>query len=233
MTRIGLAAAGVGMVALLSACGGSDFTDQTGKEIADASKKAMQDLTAVKVAGSVTTGGQEVSIDVQTNDDGDCTGSIGLGGGTAQLLGVGGDLWFKPDETLLRATAPDSADQILAAAGDKWIVVPASGDGFGQFCNIDDLLDEFVKSKDDNGETYVAKETEDVDGDEAVPVEQTDDDDAVSVGYVLVDEPHYLVKIEKTEGEDTGSVTFSAFDEEFDVTAPTADEAIDLNNPTG
>ena len=234
MTRMGLVAAGFGMAALLSACGGGDdFTDQSGQEIADASKKAMGDLDSVKVAGKITTDGQEVTIDVQTNDDGDCTGSIGTGGGTAELLGVDGDIWFKPDEAFWRGSAGDTADQILAVVGDKWVVVPTSGDGFDQFCDIDDLLDELIKSEKEDGDKYTAKDTEKVDGDEAVPVEHTSEDDGTSVGYVLVDEPHYLVKIEKTKGDDTGSVTFSEFDEKFTAEAPADDDVIDLDSLQG
>jgi len=228
MTRMGMAVAGIGIAAVLTACGGDDFTDQSGEQIADASKKAMGDLGAVKVSGTVTTGGKDVTVDVQTNDQGDCTGSIGTGDGVAELLGVDGDLWFKPDEAFWRASAGDSADQILAAVGDKWVVAPSSGEGFDQFCDIDDLLGELIKSEDD-GATYTKLDTQDVEGDEAVPVEQ-EDDDGKSVGYVLVDEPHYLVKVEKTEGEDTGKVTFSAFDEDFDVEAPATDDIADLGN---
>ena len=52
-----------------------------------------------------------------------------------------------------------------------------------------------------------------------VKVENTDDK-GTSTGYVLVDGPHYLLKIERTEGDDPGKVEFSEFDEEFDVEAP-------------
>ena len=229
MTRMGLAVASIGIAAALTACGGGDdFTDQSGEKIADSSKKAMDRLDAVKVSGTVTTNGEEVTIDVQTNDKGDCTGSIGTGGGKAELLGTGGDIWFKPDEAFWRASAGDAADQILAAVGDKWVVVPAGGDGFDEFCDIDDLLDELLDGDDDS--TYTTKEVEKVDGEDAVAVEQKDDDGELSTGYIRVDDPHYLVKIEKTEGEDTGKVTFSEFDEEFEVEAPAEDEIVDLDN---
>lgn len=231
MTRIGLAVASIGMAAALTACGGGDdFSEKSGQQIADASKKAMGGLDAVKVSGTVMTDGQEVTIEVQTNDKGDCTGSIATGGGTAELLGAGGKIWFKPDEAFWRASAGDTADQILAVVGDKWVVVPSSGDGFDEFCDIDDLMDELIESEKDDGDTYKKKDVEDVDGDDAIPVERKSDDDGISVGYVLVDEPHYLVKVEKTDGDDTGKVTFSEFDKEFDVTAPAADEVVDLDN---
>lgn len=233
MTRIGLAVAGLGMTALLTACGGGsdDFSDQSGADIAKAAKKAMKGLDAVKVAGTITTDGQEISIDVQTNDQGDCTGSLGVGDGTAELVGKGGDVWFRPDEAFWRASAPDSADQVIAAVGDKWVVAPADG-SFGEFCDIDDLLDELISDDDSEDDSYSTRKVEEVDGEDAVPVDQKDDD-GDSTGYVRVDEPHYLVKVEKTKGDDTGSVTFSEFDEDFDVEVPAEGDVIDLANLSG
>ena len=61
-----------------------------------------------------------------------------------------------------------------------------------------------------------------------VKVEQSDDD-GTSVGYVLIEGDHYLLKLERTEGDEPGHLEFSDFDEEFDVTAPADDEVIDLS----
>jgi hypothetical protein len=231
MTRIGLAIAGLGMAAVLTACGGDDFTDQSGEEIADASKAAMKDLDSVKVSGSVSTDGAETRIDVQADADGNCTGSIGVGDGTAELLGVDGDLWFKPDETLWRDKGGADADQIIAAVGDKWVVAPEGQDGFDQFCDVSDLMDEMLKDDGDES-TYTKGDTQDVDGDQAIAVDNKDSK-GTSTGYILVDDPHYLVKIEKTEGDDTGTVTFSEFNADVDVEAPADDEIIDLSTLAG
>jgi hypothetical protein len=231
MTRIGLAIAGLGMAAVLTACGGDDFTDQSGEEIADASKAAMKDLDSVKVSGSVSTDGAETRIDVQADADGNCTGSIGVGDGTAELLGVDGEVWFKPDETFWRDNGGADADQIIAAVGDKWVVAPEGQDGFDQFCDVSDLMDEMLKDDGDES-TYTKGDTQDVDGDKAIAVDNKDSK-GTSTGYILVDDPHYLVKIEKTEGDDTGSVTFSEFNADVDVEAPADDEIIDLSTLAG
>ncbi len=229
MARIGLAMAGISALAVLTACGGSDFADESADTIVKASKDDMGDLTAVKVSGDLTTNGQAIAIDLQLNSDGDCTGSIGIDEGSAELLGVGGSTWMRPDESFWRSFAGDTADQVMGIVGDKWVVVPDDQDSIKQFCDVDELLDQLLKDDQDDS-TYSKSGTDTVDGDDVVKVDNEDPEDGTSTGYVLVDDPHDLVKIEKAEGDDTGSVTFSAFDEEFEVTAPSDDDVVDLNN---
>lgn len=230
MTRTALAIAGLALATVLTGCG-DDFTDQSGQEIADASKAAMKDLDSVKVDGSISTDGTELQIDVQTDDDGNCTGSITLGDGTAQMLGAGGEIWFKPDETFWRDYGGSDAEQLIVAAGDSWVVLPEAEQGFSQFCDADDLMEQILADDGDES-TYIKGDTEDVDGDEAIAVDNKDSK-GTSTGYVLVDDPHYLVKIEKTDGDDAGSVTFSEFDEDVDVEAPAADDIVDLTTVPG
>ena len=239
MARIGLAMAGLGVAALLTACSGSDsggsdggssFADESADDIVAAAKADMGDLTAVKVSGDITTDGQTVSLDLQTNADGDCTGSIGIDDGSAELLGVGGQIWMKPDGTFWKSFAGSTADQIISLVGAKWVVFPAdSGDSFAEFCNVDSLMDQLLKSEDD-GSTYSVNGTDTLDGADVVKVDNEDKQGEVSTGYVLVDDPHYLVKIEKTSGADSGLVTFSEFDTEFTVEAPPESDVIDLNS---
>ncbi len=231
MTRIGLAVASVGMAAALTACGGEDFTEKPAEDIVQASKDAMSDLSAVKVTGSISSDGQEIDLDMQTNSDGKCVGSISIDGGSAEIVGVDGTTWFKPDQAFWEATAGETAEQIMALVGDKWVLVPAGDDGFSEFCDLDELLDQLLEDEDDDDKaTFTTGEVEELDGEDVVPVEREDAEDGVSTGYVRVEEPNYLVKIDKTEGEDTGTVTFSEFDEEFDAEAPAEDDVVDLGS---
>ncbi|HEY0950087.1 hypothetical protein [Nocardioides sp.] len=232
MARIAMAVVGFGAATLLTACGGGDgdgFADKTADEIVETAKSDMGDLKAVKVTGSVTSDGEQLDIDLQASSEGDCTGTLGIAGGSTELLGVGGSMWMRPDEAFWRASAGDNADAVITAVGDKWVVLPESDDSFQTFCDVDQLLDELLKEDESDDSTYSKAGTEDVDGDKTVKIDNEDPEDGTSTGYVLVDEPHYLVKIEKTEGADTGEVTFSEFDEEFDVEAPGDDEVVDLS----
>jgi len=231
-TRI-RAAAALALLTLAAGCGSdkgddgadSDFAKKSATEIADAAKADMKKLDAVKYSGEISSDGQAISLDIQASSAGDCTGSIGLGEGTAELLSKDGDNWFRPDEAFWRQQAPDDADVIIAAVGDKWVVDTDAE--FAQFCDLDAFFDNvFADEKD--GSDYKTVGTDEVDGQDVVKVENTDDK-GTSTGFVLVDEPHYLLKIERTEGDEPGKIEFSEFDEEFEVDAPGDDEVVDLS----
>ena len=226
----------VGALTLASGCGGDDsggdkdkadssFAKQSGDEIAAAAKADMKKLDEVKFSGDITSDGEKITLEIQASAAGDCTGSIGLGGGTADILAKDGTNWFRPDEAFWRANAGDQADAIIAAVGDKWVLDTDSN--FSQFCDLNAFFDQLFKD-DDDASPYKTVGTDEVDGEDVVKVEQSDDKGS-SVGYVLVDGEHYLVKLERTEGDEPGHLDFSDFDEEFDVTAPADDEVVDLS----
>jgi hypothetical protein len=225
------AAAALSLLVLAAGCGGkedpadSDFAKQSAAKIADASKADMKGLDEVKYTGDITTDGSKITLDIQASSDGDCTGTIGIGDGTAELLAKDGDNWFRPDEAFWRQNAGDQADAIIAAVGDKWVV--DNDKSFAQFCDLDAFFDNIFK-QDDSSSVYEKVGTDEVDGQDVVKVEQTDDKGSAT-GYVLIDGRHYLVKLERTEGDDPGKLEFSEFDKAFEVEAPADDEVIDLS----
>ena len=227
--RTGLLVVALGTTALSGCGGGDDFTEQSGKEIATTAKSAMGDLKSVQVKGAITADDEQVDIDLSLSTAGDCTGTIGIAGGSTELLGVDGKVWLKPDAAFWKAAAPDTADQVQAIVGDKWVLFPDQSGGFGELCDLDELLDELVE---EHGASYSKAGEEKVEGDDVVAVTSKDDGET-STGYVRVDEPHYLVKMERTEGDQPGSVTFSGFDEEVEVEAPADSEVADLSSLTG
>ncbi len=212
------------VLVLASGCGGdgdkgggdSDFAKQSGDKIAAAAKADMKDLDEVKFSGEINSDGDKITLDVQASSAGDCTGSIGLGGGSAEIVAKDGSNWFKPDEDFWRANAGDTADAIIEAVGDKWVLDTDSN--FSQFCDLDAFFDNLFKDA-ESASAYKVTGTDEVDGDDVVKVEQKDDK-GTSVGYVLIDGAHYLVKLERTEGDEPGHLDFSDFNKEFDVEPP-------------
>lgn len=234
MNRLPLFVTGLGLAAAsLTACGGDsgsdeDFAKKSGSDIADAANDAMDGLTSVHFGGTISSQGEEVELDLQASSGGDCTGSIRIGDGSVELLGVDGTTWMRPDETAWRTLAGDSADDLISLVGDKWVVIPEDEESFNEFCDLDDLIEQMLEDDDDDA-TYTTKGTDEVDGQDVVAVESKSDE-GVSTGYVSLEDPHYLVQVEKTEGDSTGTMTFSDFDADVDVEAPADDDVIDLNN---
>ena len=107
----------------------------------------MKDLDEVKFSGEITSDGSTRSPSTsRPTPAGDCTGSIGLGGGTAEVLAKDGTNWFKPDEAFWRANAADSgATRSSRAVGDKWVLDTDSN--FAQFCDLDAFFDNLFKAR--------------------------------------------------------------------------------------
>jgi hypothetical protein len=217
----------------LTGCGdgggdGGDFADQSAEKISEAAKDAMGDLKAVTIDGTLSSEGQEIDIEMSIGEGGDCTGSFGTQGATAEILGVDGTVWFKPDAAFWELFAgPEIAPQIIAAAGDKWVTLPEDDTSFKPFCDIEEFLGELV---DDEESSYTKGELEEIDGEETIEIISDRPDQGTSSGFVRTEGAHYLVSIVKDEGEDPGEVTFSGFDEQPDVEAPAEDEQVSLED---
>lgn len=210
--------------------GGADFTKQSADEISDAAKAAMGDLTAVTIDGTLSSEGNDIEITMSIGEGGNCTGSFGTQGATAEILGVEGTTWFRPDAAFWELFAgPEVAPQIIAAAGDKWVTLPDDDTSFKPFCDIEQFLGELVEGDGGEEAEYSKGETKEIDGEQTIEVISDRPDKGVSSGYVLTEGDHYLVSIVKEEGEDPGEVTFSGFDEQPDVEAPAEDEQIALD----
>lgn len=222
---------------LLAGCGDSGddsggdadaFTGQSAEEISDAAKDAMADLDAVTIDGTLTSDDQEIAITMSLGASGNCTGSFTTQGATAEILGVEGTTWFRPDEAFWTLFAgAELAPQVIEAAADRWVTLPEDDTSFKPFCDIEEFLGQLTDS---DSASYTKGDIDELDGEDVIEIISDREDEGTSSGFVLVDRDHYLVKIEKTEGDDPGSVSFSDFNEEPDVEAPAEDEQVALED---
>jgi hypothetical protein len=215
----------VALSGALAGCGGGGFADESAETILTTAEQDMKALSSVRVAGDLTVDGEELDFDMRVSSAGDCSGTIGVAGGQAELMSVNGTVYMKPDETVWTTLAGPDAEMVKSAVGDRWISEPASEGGFGGLCDLDELLSDLGDDEEAGGEVG---DVEDVDGTEAVTVDsETDEGDPLTV-WVAVDEPHHILKMEVTEGDEPGTVTFSEFDEPLDLEPPAEDEVVDF-----
>ena len=121
---------------------------------------------------------------------------------------------------------------IMGVVGDKWVVMPAEESEVSEFCDLDSLLDEFAEESDDDKDVSKG-ETEEVDGEETIIIDGESDEGDPMKAWIATEGKHYILKLEVTDGEEPGTITFSEFNEDVDVEAPAEDEVIDLTSVSG
>ena len=227
--QAGLAA--MATATLLTACGGgSDFAEESATTILDESEKDMKALSSVTVGGELTTDGEKLTLDMAVTTEGSCEGTIGVQGGEAEIRSDGQQSWMKPDAAFWESFAGESAAMVQQVVGDRWVLVPGDASEFTELCDLDELLSEMGGDDEAKGEVG---ETKEVAGQEAVEVStETDEGDPLTV-WVATEDPHHILEMEVSQGEEPGTITFSKFDEELDVQVPAEDEVIDLDQLSG
>jgi hypothetical protein len=183
---------------------------RTGEELVADAVAALRGTGAVHAEGTVTQDGKQAGLDMQLQDD-DAMGSLTMEGQTIQLLVVDGKAYLQaPVEFWVGSGSPEAFAQMIA---DKWLLMPAEEAGQLGPLSLDGLTDQLV-----DPESGVSEEVEtgQVDG-EDVLVATIEDGSTMSV---LADGSDYPVLVEKTGGEEPGSLTFSGFGERQEITAP-------------
>jgi hypothetical protein len=219
------------LAASLAACGpdGDDksdgFADQNVQEIEDQVLADMRDAHSMTMSGNVTSDGAETTLELSSDTDGNCKGSISMGAGTADFIRTDDATFIKGDEAFWRANAGDNADALLAVVGAKWAKLPGGEDQFAEFCDLDNFLDELEDDDEDDNAMKVGES--EVDGQDALEISFEKDGDETHV-WVAAEGKHYILKLEN-QGEEPGEFTFTDFDEHVDAQAPADTEYVDLS----
>jgi hypothetical protein len=155
------------------------------------------------------------SMDLSLRRDGDCIGRLQIPGWTEPA-----DFVVADGRDYLRGSAKfwgDAAEQYA----DSWV---STGD-LASYCDFESRLAPFEKKID---EQLTSKDgVAEVDGTEVVRV-STPTPTGRLRAWVEVAEPHRVLRLTLTGGRDTGELDLSAFDEEFDVEVPPADEVVEF-----
>lgn len=203
----------------------SDFATFPPERIAGAAKADMyRRLENVRYVGQITSGGRSIELDLQAGTSG-CQGTIGIGGGTAELRVLDGSNWIRADAAFWRATLGDLADPAIAEIGEKWALGGAQD--LSLLCNIHEFFGAtFMDAR--GSSTYRSIGTSTLDGQEVAGIEQSGPDGTADI-YVRVESEHFVLKIVRTAGNEPGSVRFSDFDKEFHVDPPDPADVVDLS----
>ncbi len=191
----------------------SSFVAMTPEEILRDSEKEMKVLDSVQVRGQFPDGPLNVSIDMSITSDGDCTGTMSyLGSGTAQVLRKDERIMIKPDARFLNDLGIDNAAAFLDYLDGRWLEFTENRSQFAKVCD----LDEFLERDGRDGATATNDGVATVRGEEVTKVRLQEGSNEETY-FVMVDEPHYLLRL--NEAEDAW-FEYSEFDEPVDIELP-------------
>ncbi|MFB7948920.1 hypothetical protein ACFC6L_28850 [Kitasatospora phosalacinea] len=212
-----------------SAAGGG-LEKLTAAEIMEKSRAAGAKLTSAKLVATVTQEGSTVNATVAADSSGNCVGTVGLGGkGTADIRRTADKVWIKPDAEFFAAVIPNGDTPAVKKIVGKWLASSKADDiaSFAEFCDLALGYQKRIGLNDDGTPDHGGTKggTKKVDGIDAVLVTDEDDDGNVVEAAIAAEGEPYLLSAE-TEGK--GSMKYSDFDVPVQVTAPPADQVIDL-----
>ncbi|MFD9791810.1 hypothetical protein ACFWXK_12750 [Streptomyces sp. NPDC059070] len=223
------------------------FAGMTADAIADKAVTATKAATAFKMTGEGTSDGEHMRLDLTLNRVGTCSGKIAMKGGTAEVVKVDNkSFYMKGDERFYRAMAKEDgtpkrqADAMVEILKGRWMKMPVSavsgkskkggkapGDDLATMCDIGAFIQSLDEDKSERTGMTRGADTV-VAGVPAIPVTKKKAEGGTLTMYVSKKDPGYLLKVDDQDGTDPGVVTFSDYNKPATITAPPADQIIDL-----
>lgn len=236
-------AAGQGQVPATTTSGatGDPLEGLSAEQVAEKAVETTRAASSLRMKGEIEPEGERVSVDLTMDAKNNCTGRLGVKNGSADLRRLGEVLYIKGDETFWRASlssrataVPDggNTDTVIELMKNRWIKMSTSAvaDVRG-VCDLDEMLAGLDEEKVKRARLTRGEDTE-IDGvPVAVLVKKKGRE--TTTAYVAREGKPYLLKVVRSDSGEPGTVTFSDYDKPVKVTAPPADEVVDLENLGG
>lgn len=227
------AGAGVGLGAGVAGADDNGIADKDAPAVADAARKAMSTVTAMRMAAKVTDASGTIALDLRFDERGNCVGTVepAGGSGTAEVIKRGDDVWMKLDDELLRAQVPGpAAEDAIALVNGRYVHGTTKSpvlSEFAEFCDLDFFKEQFTAKPTNEQLTKGSRTT--VDGRPAITLTSRRDGETGSFQVSTQDEP-YLLRIQGTDASGQRlDASFSAFDEAVPAKPPASADSIDLS----
>ncbi|MFD5536756.1 hypothetical protein ACFWIJ_02590 [Streptomyces sp. NPDC127079] len=250
-TFLGVAALCVTAVVTLTACGEGEKADTKAAgafsasaspatpfeglspaEIAEKSRLVMAKLRSLRVTGSATVEGKEMTVDVAVAGKGNCLGTFGMGGGTGQVRWYGGYTYTKGDKKFWQESAAGAgvssqqADAVVGLLAGRWLRKPAGStdaDDEFPFCDTTAMF-----TKDQSDSALKRGADTDVNGTRGVTLTGKDGA-ATRTLVVATDGQPYDLRMSVEGGKEPQTVEFSGFNKPVTLAPPPTKNVIDMN----
>lgn len=209
-----LLAAAAGCSAGASTPPASALAGLTASQIFNRALADLKTASSVHVAGSFTSGGQPMTMNMTLGASG-CTGTLSSHGqGSVAVLGIGSRIWVKPDRQYLKSNGATSA-QLNTVTG-KYLRTSGSGSGgIAAFC----LLSQFASEVGTPGSVVKGTTTTLL----GQPVLQIKDTAQQGSAYVTISATPEIVRIDSAGIQ----MDFTNYNAPLALTAPPAGQVID------
>lgn len=222
--RLGLIALSALVALALAACGSSGggssngITSKSPDDIVTAASSAVSSVNSVHVSGTVLSGGQHVTLDLNLVNGKGGRGSMAQNGLGFQIVALGPEVYINGSQSFWRTFGGAAAAQLLSG---KWLKAPATGQlsSLATLTNVQKLFNQLLSS---HGKLAKGKTTT-IHGQQAVAVTDTTNGGTL---YVATTGKAYPLEISKT-GAQGGQITFDHFNQPVTLTPPA--NAIDIS----
>ncbi|MFJ5777795.1 hypothetical protein [Streptomyces sp. NPDC093094] len=209
------------------------FPGLTGGEIVDKAFEATTGAGSLRVKGAVqdTASGGAIDIDMALDKKGDCVGTLGMDGGTTDLIKTGDTVYMRYDETFLRAQMESEPKEDVEAAVDmlagKWtktVVKGSEAADVAAFCDLDNLLGDV----NEGSSAATRGKAATVDGAPALTLREKDGQDRATL-YVATEGEPYVLRLSADSAEEPVDLTFADYEKPVAAKKP-AGEILDLDD---
>ncbi len=218
-----LALLALGLV--LAGCGSSSSSSSNGIEsksptqILEATKTAASKAASVHIAGTISSNGKPISLDMELLAGKGGKGKISQEGFTIQLIQTGGAVYINGSAAFYKHVGGTAAAQLLQG---KWLKAPAnSGElaSLAELTNLSKLIDTALS----NHGTIAKGSVTTIEGQKAIALNDTTKGGTL---YVATTGTPYPLQISKS-GAESGKVVLNRWDEPVTLSAPPG--AIDIS----
>jgi hypothetical protein len=208
---------------LLGGCGSSSHASgiatKSPTEIVAATKAAADGAATVHIAGTVSSGGKPLSIDMELVNGKGGRGRITIEGTSVNLIRVAGAVYIDGSPAFYRRIAGPTAAQLLQG---KWLKAPEKDGNFASLTSLTDLAKLIDTTLASHG-TLVRDGTSTIAGQKVVAVR-----DATQGGtlYVATTGSPFPIEVAK-DGGSGGRIVFDRWNQPVSLVAPA--NAININ----
>ncbi|MEW1694635.1 MULTISPECIES: hypothetical protein [unclassified Streptomyces] len=212
------------------------FAGLTADQIGDRAVTATQSATSLRMTGRLVTGGQPLDIDFAVDDHDECTGTMRVGGGTAELRKLDGITYLKGDSAFWRTSmtsqgmSPAQIDATIELVKGRWLKITPGQQGsadLGGVCDLKGLLADLGKDRAERRGLTRGPDAEVGGTPVATLVKKNPGGGTTTVSVSREGEP-YILKTVKAGGAEPGTLVLSAYDKPVKVVVPPASETVDL-----